>query len=104
MSEYLDSDAYADFDTGQETTLKGGHAWWANIIPKDRERIAKTVQEHADTYRRLGYKVALEVGAGSKNIDLKVDFAKEDRTKADIEILKGALGATLIAAGWGGGG
>jgi hypothetical protein len=101
LTEYLAED-YADFRTGQETTLEGERAWWRNILPADRDRIAQEVMLHADAYRRLGYQVQLEIGANQQRIEIHVRHRDRKVTTADIEILKGAMAATRVKAGWGG--
>ena len=100
LADYLNHEDYSDFRTGQETTLEGERAWWRNIIPADVDRIKAEVELHIDAYERLGYKV--ESSFEDDSIELYVKHKRRQVTTADLEILKGAVAATRVKAGWGG--
>lgn len=102
MADQLGND-YEDFETGHSTSLQGGHVWWRNIISRDRARIINDVHKHAEAYQRRGYAIELQVSSNRSNADLRVRFPDDaEVTEADIEILKGAMAATEVKAGWGG--
>lgn len=103
-NEYLDPGVYGQFSIQTSVSIEGGLVTWTSMVPSDRERIIATVREHAETYRKLGYGVVLEISPDSADMDLRIRFKNQAHVRpADIEILKGSMAATEVKAGWGGG-